>query len=78
MVDVNKEPTTMEQGNYVLMRKLTGVKTSLARLRKGATINVDNLTFKADGVIGKPFGVYVAANGVLGPEPADVQQGKTV
>ncbi|CAD5232890.1 unnamed protein product [Bursaphelenchus xylophilus] len=67
-----RERDTLQSGDYVLMRKLTGVKPTLARLRKGATITVDNLTFKADPVLGKKFGVYTAQNGLLGPEPTDV------
>ncbi|CAD5232892.1 unnamed protein product [Bursaphelenchus xylophilus] len=67
-----RERDTLQPGDYVLMRKLTGVKPTLARLRKGATITVDNLTFKADPVLGKKFGVYTAQNGLLGLEPTDV------
>uniref|UniRef100_A0A1I7SFW1 CDC48_N domain-containing protein n=1 Tax=Bursaphelenchus xylophilus TaxID=6326 RepID=A0A1I7SFW1_BURXY len=67
-----RERDTLQPGDYVLMRKLTGVKPTLARLRKGATITVDNLTFKADPLLGKKFGVCTAQNGLLGPEPTDV------
>ncbi|CAD5223501.1 unnamed protein product [Bursaphelenchus okinawaensis] len=71
---VQQVSDTMQHGNYVLMRKLTGVKPTLARLRKGATICVDNLTFKPDPVLGKKFGVYTAQNGQLGPDEADVDK----
>jgi hypothetical protein len=57
------ECSRVAEGSYAIFRKLDGSRLSMSRIKRHVTANVENLKFKVDAFIGKPYGIYNVKDG---------------